>query len=116
HAMKWELEDLAFETLYPRKYAEIEAMVTERCADREGHVAEAARILQYELDKVDIPAETSGRAKHFYSIYDKMAKKGREFNEIYDLTAMRVIVKRSGDEGTRDCYNALKLIHSLKKP
>ena len=57
-----------------------------------------------------------GRAKHFYSIYDKMARKGREFNEIYDLTAMRVIVERSGDEGTRDCYGALGLIHSLWKP
>src|SRR5881296_3882800 len=116
HAMKWELEDLAFETLHPRKYSEIEAMVTERRADREGHVAEAARILQHELDKVDIPAETSGRAKHFYSIYDKMAKKGREFNEIYDLTAMRVTVERGGEEGTRDCYGALGLIHSLWKP
>src|SRR5215204_1713827 len=116
HAMKWELEDLAFETLHPRKYAEIEAMVTERRADREGHVSEAARILKLELDKVDIPAEISGRAKHFYSIYDKMAKKGREFNEIYDLTAMRVIAERSGDEGTRDCYGALGLIHSLWKP
>src|SRR2546421_7034855 len=91
-------------------------MVPERRADREGHVAEAARILQYELDKVDIPAETSGRAKHFYSIYDKMAKKGREFNEIYDLTAMRVIVEGTVDEGTRDCYGALGLIHSLWKP
>jgi GTP pyrophosphokinase len=100
HALKWELEDLAFETLHPRKYEEIKAMVTERRADREGHVSEAARILQLELDKVDIPAEISGRAKHFYSIYDKMAKKGREFNEIYDLTAMRVIVRalrRRGD-------------------
>ena len=116
HAIKWELEDLAFETLHPRKYEEIKAMVTERRADREGHVAEAARILQLELDKVDIPVEISGRAKHFYSIYDKMAKKGREFNEIYDLTAMRVIVERSGDEGTRDCYGALGLIHSLWKP
>jgi len=116
HALKWELEDLAFETLHPRKYEEIKAMVTERRADREGHVSEAARILQLELDKVDIPAEISGRAKHFYSIYDKMAKKGREFNEIYDLTAMRVIVERSGDEGTRDCYGALGLIHSLWKP
>jgi GTP pyrophosphokinase len=65
---------------------------------------------------VDIPAEISGRAKHFYSIYDKMAKKGREFNEIYDLTAMRVIAERDGDEGTRDCYGALGLIHSLWKP
>jgi GTP diphosphokinase / guanosine-3',5'-bis(diphosphate) 3'-diphosphatase len=116
HALKWELEDLAFETLHPRKYEEIKAMVAERRADREGHVAEAARILQLELDKVDIPVDISSRAKHFYSIYDKMAKKGREFNEIYDLTAMRVIVERTSDEGTRDCYGALGLIHSLWKP
>ncbi|TML86684.1 MAG: bifunctional (p)ppGpp synthetase/guanosine-3',5'-bis(diphosphate) 3'-pyrophosphohydrolase, partial [Actinobacteria bacterium] len=116
HAMKWELEDLAFETLHPRKYEEIKAMVSERRADREGHVSEAARVLQLELTKVDIPVEISGRAKHFYSIYDKMAKKGREFNEIYDLTAMRVTVERSGDEGTRDCYGALGLIHSLWRP
>jgi len=116
HKLKWELEDLAFETLHPRKYVEIKTMVAERRTDREEHVSEASRVLQFELDKVDIPAEISGRAKHFYSIYDKMAKKGREFNEIYDLTAMRVIVERSGDEGTRDCYGALGLIHSLWKP
>jgi len=114
--LKWELEDLAFTTLHPRKYEEIKAMVTERRADREEHVREAAMVLKAELEKVDVPAEISGRAKHFYSIYDKMAKKGREFNEIYDLTAMRVICERSGDEGTRDCYGALGLIHSLWKP
>ncbi|HEX7083086.1 MAG TPA: bifunctional (p)ppGpp synthetase/guanosine-3',5'-bis(diphosphate) 3'-pyrophosphohydrolase [Gaiellaceae bacterium] len=116
HALKWELEDLAFQTLHPRKYEEIKQMVSERRTDREEHVREAAMVLQAELDKVDIPADISGRAKHFYSIYDKMAKKGREFNEIYDLTAMRVIVQREGDEGTRDCYGALGLIHSLWKP
>src|SRR5713226_9465294 len=116
HALKWELEDLAFQTLHPRKYEEIKQMVAERRADREEHVREASMVLQSELDKVDVPAEISGRAKHFYSIYDKMAKKGREFNEIYDLTAMRVIAERSGDEGTRDCYGALGLIHSLWKP
>jgi guanosine-3',5'-bis(diphosphate) 3'-pyrophosphohydrolase len=114
--IKWELEDLAFATLHPRKYEEIKAMVSERRADREEHVREAAMTLQRELEKVDIPAEISGRAKHFYSIYDKMAKKGREFNEIYDLTAMRVIAERAGEEGTRDCYGALGLIHSLWKP
>jgi GTP diphosphokinase / guanosine-3',5'-bis(diphosphate) 3'-diphosphatase len=114
--LKWELEDLAFSTLHPRKYEEIKAMVSERRADREEHVREAAMTLQHELEKVDIPADISGRAKHFYSIYDKMAKKGREFNEIYDLTAMRVIAERDGDEGTRDCYGALGLIHSLWKP
>jgi GTP pyrophosphokinase len=116
HTMKWQLEDLAFETLHPRKYTEIKAMVNERRADREELVREAAYVLQRELDKVDIPAEISGRAKHFYSIYDKMAKKGKEFNEIYDLTAMRVIAERAGDEGTRDCYGALGLIHALWKP
>jgi len=116
HALKWELEDLAFQTLHPRKYDEIKTMVAERRVAREGHVAEAADVLALELEKVDIPAEISGRAKHFYSIYDKMAKKGREFNEIYDLTAMRVIVERGGEEGTRDCYGALGLIHSLWKP
>jgi GTP pyrophosphokinase len=116
HAIKWELEDLAFEALHPRKYEEISAMVAERRADREEHVKKAARVLSRELDKVDIPAEITGRPKHFYSIYDKMVRKGREFNEIYDLTAMRVIVERSGDEGTRDCYGALGLIHSLWKP
>jgi GTP pyrophosphokinase len=115
HALKWELEDLAFQTLHPRKYEEIKQMVAERRTDREELVREAAMVLQKELDKVDVPADISGRAKHFFSIYDKMAKKGREFNEIYDLTAMRVIVER-GDEGTRDCYGALGLIHSLWKP
>src|SRR5438045_8687797 len=91
-------------------------MVAEHRTDREEHVREGAMVLQKELDKVDIPAEISGRAKHFYSIYDKMAKRGREFNEIYDLNAMRVIAERDGEEGTRDCYGALGLIHSLWKP
>jgi GTP diphosphokinase / guanosine-3',5'-bis(diphosphate) 3'-diphosphatase len=116
HAIKWELEDLAFETLHPRKYEEIKTLVSERRANRDAHVAQAADALRIELEKVDIPAQISARAKHFYSIYEKMTKKGREFNEIYDLTAMRVIVERSGEEGTRDCYGALGLIHSLWKP
>jgi guanosine-3',5'-bis(diphosphate) 3'-pyrophosphohydrolase len=116
HAMKWELEDLAFETLHPRKYSEITAMVAERRGDREEHVKKASRVLNRELEKADIPADIAGRPKHFYSIYDKMVRKGREFNEIYDLTAMRVIVERDGEEGTRDCYGALGLIHSLWKP
>jgi GTP pyrophosphokinase len=116
HTLKWELEDLSFQVLHPRKYSEIKAMVADRRADREEQVDKAATILRAELEKADIPADIAGRAKHFYSIYDKMAKKGREFNEIYDLTAMRVIVERAGDEGTRDCYGALGIIHSLWKP
>jgi GTP diphosphokinase / guanosine-3',5'-bis(diphosphate) 3'-diphosphatase len=116
HTLKWELEDLSFQVLHPRKFSEITAMVADRRADREAQVEKAAGMLRGELEKADIPADISGRAKHFYSIYDKMAKKGREFNEIYDLTAMRVIVERAGEEGTRDCYGALGIIHSLWKP
>ncbi len=116
HELKWELEDLSFQILHPRKYAEIKAMVADRRADREAQVEKAAELLKVELERADIPSDIAGRAKHFYSIYDKMAKKGREFNEIYDLTAMRVIVERAGDEGTRDCYGALGIIHSLWKP
>jgi GTP pyrophosphokinase len=116
HALKWELEDLSFQILHPRKYAEIKAMVADRREAREQQVDQAATILGLELEKADIPVVISGRAKHFYSIYDKMAKKGREFNEIYDLTAMRVIAERNGDDGTRDCYGALGIIHSLWKP
>jgi guanosine-3',5'-bis(diphosphate) 3'-pyrophosphohydrolase len=116
HALKWQLEDLAFATLHPRKYAEIEAMVNQRRADREKFVTKAGELLERELDKVGIPAEISARAKHFYSIYEKMAKRGKEFNEIYDLTALRVIVERDGREGERDCYGALGIIHSLWKP
>ena len=116
HTVKWELEDLAFQTLHPRKYGEIQAMVNRRRADRERYVDEAGQTLAIELEKVDIPAEISARAKHFYSIYEKMAKRGKEFNEIYDLTAMRVLVERDGKEGERDCYGALGVIHSLWKP
>src|ERR687896_2178621 len=116
HTIKWELEDLAFQTLHPRKYAEIQAMVNERRADREKFVEGAGKALKKDLEKVGIPAEVSSRAKHFYSIYEKMAKRGKEFNEIYDLTALRVTVDREGKEGERDCYGALGVIHSLWKP
>ncbi|CAA9551078.1 MAG: Guanosine-3',5'-bis(diphosphate) 3'-pyrophosphohydrolase / GTP pyrophosphokinase, (p)ppGpp synthetase II [uncultured Thermoleophilia bacterium] len=111
HSLKWELEDLAFATLYPRKYAEIEAMVNERRVDREHFVAEAGTVLRRDLDKVGITSQISGRAKHFYSIFEKMSRRGKEFNEIYDLTAMRVLV---GSD--KDCYGAIGVIHSLWKP
>jgi GTP pyrophosphokinase len=116
HQMKWELEDLAFQTLHPRKYQEITAMVAQQRAEREAYVAEASEILARELEKAEIRAEILGRAKHFYSIYEKMVKRGKEFNEIYDLTAMRVIVERSGREGQGDCYAVLGIMHSLWKP
>jgi GTP pyrophosphokinase len=111
HAIKWELEDLAFQTLHPRKYNEIKGLVAQQRAERERYVNEAGDYLAKELDDLAIEAEISGRAKHFYSIYSKMTKKGREFNEIYDLTAMRVIVG-----SVKDCYGAVGVIHSLWKP
>jgi GTP diphosphokinase / guanosine-3',5'-bis(diphosphate) 3'-diphosphatase len=111
HAIKWELEDLAFQTLHPRKYQEIKSLVNQQRDERERYVAKAGGYLAQELEALGIHAEISGRAKHFYSIYTKMTKKGREFNEIYDLTAMRVIV-----ESVKDCYGAVGVIHSLWKP
>ncbi|MBV9166732.1 MAG: bifunctional (p)ppGpp synthetase/guanosine-3',5'-bis(diphosphate) 3'-pyrophosphohydrolase, partial [Solirubrobacterales bacterium] len=111
HAIKWELEDLAFQTLHPRKYNEIKGLVAQQRAERERYVNQAGEYLNKELDELGIEAEISGRAKHFYSIYSKMTKKGREFNEIYDLTAMRVIVG-----SVKDCYGAVGVIHSLWKP
>ncbi len=111
HAIKWELEDLAFATLHPRKYAEIKQLVAQQRDERESYVSDAGEFLAEELEQVGIEAQISGRAKHFYSIYTKMAKKGREFNEIFDLTAMRVIVG-----SVKDCYGAIGVIHSLWKP
>ena len=88
HAIKWELEDLAFQTLHPRKFNDIKALVNQQRTEREGYVERAVHYLEQELEEVDIDADISGRAKHFYSIYVKMTRKGREFNEIYDLTAV----------------------------
>jgi GTP diphosphokinase / guanosine-3',5'-bis(diphosphate) 3'-diphosphatase len=111
HAIKWELEDLAFAALHPRKYQEIKGLVNQQREERETYVVEAGEYLRRELEALGISAEISGRAKHFYSIYSKMTKKGREFNEIYDLTAMRVVT-----DSVKDCYGAVGVIHSLWKP
>jgi GTP diphosphokinase / guanosine-3',5'-bis(diphosphate) 3'-diphosphatase len=111
HAIKWELEDLAFATLHPRKYREIKGLVAQQREERERYVSEAGSYLANELAELGIEAQIAGRAKHFYSIYSKMTKKGREFNEIYDLTAMRVVV-----DSVKDCYGTVGVIHSLWKP
>jgi guanosine-3',5'-bis(diphosphate) 3'-pyrophosphohydrolase len=110
-SIRWELEDLAFANLHPRKFAEIQHMVAQRRADRERDMEAARTILAQELGSVSIEAEIVGRTKHFYSIYDKMVRKGKEFNEILDLTALRVLV-----DSVKDCYAVLGVIHSLWKP
>ena len=112
HSLKWELEDLAFATLHPKRFSEIQQMVNQRRPDREAFIEEAGQILGEQLEAVGITGvEITGRAKHFYSIYEKMTRKGKEFNEIYDLTAMRVLV-----DSVKDCYGAVGIIHSLWKP
>ncbi len=111
HSFKWQLEDLSFAILHPRKYAEIQQWVAQRRVDREGFVEETAALLGEQLTEAGIDAEISGRAKHFYSIYLKMARRGKEFNEIFDLTALRVLV-----ETVKDCYGAIGIIHSVWKP
>jgi guanosine-3',5'-bis(diphosphate) 3'-pyrophosphohydrolase len=111
YSIKWQLEDLAFATLHPRKYAEIQQMVAQRRADRVDYVDDAAKFLETELARVGIHSEITGRAKHFYSIYVKMSRRGKEFNEIFDLTGLRVLV-----DSVKDCYGAVGVIHSFWKP
>ena len=108
HKIKWELEDLAFATLHPRKYAEIKQLVGRQRAEREEMVERARDELLEDLAGQGIEASVSGRPKHFYSIYRKMARKDREFNEIFDLTALRVLV-----ESKKDCYAAIGVIHDV---
>ncbi|MDQ2939647.1 MAG: RelA/SpoT family protein, partial [Actinomycetota bacterium] len=97
--------------LHPRKYDEIKKLVSQQRLERERYVEDAGKFLSAELEKVGISAEISGRAKHFYSIHTKMTRKGREFNEIFDLTAMRVLVG-----SVKDCYGTIGVIHSIWKP
>jgi guanosine-3',5'-bis(diphosphate) 3'-pyrophosphohydrolase len=109
--LKWELEDLAFQTLEPEKFRQVQKMVAERREAREAYVAECSRILQDEFTRIGLAAEVSGRPKHFYSIHEKMSQRGKEFNEIYDLSGLRILV-----DSVHDCYAALGAIHSLWKP
>ncbi len=111
NSIKWELEDLSFFYLEPNKYKQVSRMVTESRAEREAYLADVIAIIRDEMNKVGIQAQVMGRPKHLYSIYQKMAKKGKGFSEIYDLIAVRVIVK-----SVRDCYSALGAVHTLWHP
>jgi guanosine-3',5'-bis(diphosphate) 3'-pyrophosphohydrolase len=111
HQIKWQLEDLSFATLHPKQFDEIVRMVEERQPEREDVVDQVVEQLSEALKAVKIKASVSGRPKHFWSIYQKMVIRGREFAEIYDLVGIRVTT-----ETLRDCYGALGIIHSLWKP
>ncbi len=109
--IKWELEDLSFRYLEPERYQEIGNVVARKRAEREALVEDLMRQIGNKLKEAGIHAHTSGRPKHFYSIYKKMYRQGKDITQIYDLIAIRVIV----DE-VKDCYGALGVIHSQWKP
>ncbi len=111
YSVKWELEDLSFATLHPRRYEEIKRLVAARRGDREAFINGTAAELLRHLGQTGIEAEVHGRVKHFYSIYNKMVRRNKEFNEIYDLAGLRVVV-----DSVRDCYGTLGVIHSIWKP
>jgi len=109
--VKAELEDLALRSLNPGDYLDLQKRVAKRRLEREADINQVIAILQRKLSEVGIDSQIRGRPKHFYSIWKKMHDQGREFDEIYDLTAVRVITA-----SVRDCYGALGVIHSLWKP
>jgi GTP pyrophosphokinase len=112
--VKWQLEDLAFRYLEPRVYHQIARLVAGKRAERESFITEASQILYQELDKASIKAKVYGRPKHIYSIYQKMGKydaQGKNFGDIHDLFALRVLV-----DSVSDCYKALGVIHNFWHP
>ncbi len=110
-SIKWELEDLAFYYLEPHKFHQVSRMVAESREAREMYLAKVIDQLNDELSAIGITARISGRPKHLYSVYQKMSQKGKDFNEIYDLIALRVIV-----DSVKDVYGALGTVHSIWKP
>ena len=111
NAIKWELEDLSFAGLYPKMYDEIVHLVGQRAPQRDRDIAEVVEFIQKDLSAAKIKAELSGRPKHYYSVYQKMIVRGRDFNEIYDLVGIRILV-----EDVRDCYATLGTIHARWNP
>ncbi|MYV41566.1 RelA/SpoT family protein [Streptomyces sp. SID1328] len=111
NTIKWELEDLAFAILYPKMYDEIVRLVAERAPKRDEYLAIVTDEVQADLRAARIKATVTGRPKHYYSVYQKMIVRGRDFAEIYDLVGIRVLV-----ETVRDCYAALGTIHARWNP
>mgnify|MGYP002682452673 FL=1 len=109
--LKQQLEDLSFASLYPKRFAELDHLVATRSPEREQYLAKAIAEVQGRLQELNINAEVTGRGKHLWSIYEKMVQKGREFDDIFDLIAVRVIV-----DSVKDCYAALGCIHGRYKP
>ncbi|MCX6444396.1 MAG: bifunctional (p)ppGpp synthetase/guanosine-3',5'-bis(diphosphate) 3'-pyrophosphohydrolase [Actinobacteria bacterium] len=111
NAIKWELEDLSFAVLEPKKFEEISRLVAERSPSRDALTAEVITDVEADLLKDNISATVTGRKKHFFSVYQKMVVRGREFNDIYDLVGIRVLVN-----DVKDCYAVLGSIHARWSP
>ena len=111
NAVKWELEDLSFKFLEPKKFEEIERLVIERNPSREKLTNDVISVVETDLTSEGIQATVTGRQKHLYSVYQKMVVRGREFNDIYDLVGIRVLVN-----DVRDCYAVLGAIHARWNP
>jgi len=111
NAIKWELEDLSFKYLEPKKFDEIERLVIERNPSREKLTNDVIAVVETDLTAEGIQATVTGRQKHLYSVYQKMVVRGREFNDIYDLVGIRVLVN-----DVRDCYAVLGSIHARWSP
>jgi GTP diphosphokinase / guanosine-3',5'-bis(diphosphate) 3'-diphosphatase len=109
--IKWELEDLSFKTLHPKRFEEIRNLVGKAEDERTDYTARVLDSVTAQLRSVKVKAEVDGRPKHLYSVYEKMVLRGKEFSEIYDLVGIRVLV-----ETVKDCYAALGAIHSIWKP
>jgi GTP diphosphokinase / guanosine-3',5'-bis(diphosphate) 3'-diphosphatase len=109
--IKWELEDLAFQYLEPEAYDDVAKRIQRKRHEREALVSDLRDILARELEKVGILADITGRPKHIYSVWQKMTRENKDFTEIYDLSAIRVLV-----DSVRDCYGVLGVVHSLWKP
>ncbi len=111
NAVKWELEDLAFATLYPKMYEEIVRLVSQRAPARDLYLTTVIDQVEADLKRAKIKATVTGRPKHYYSIYQKMIVRGRDFADIYDLVGVRVLT-----ESVRDCYAVLGIVHSKWSP
>jgi guanosine-3',5'-bis(diphosphate) 3'-pyrophosphohydrolase len=109
--VRWQLEDLAFATLHPRRYAEIEQMVAARAPQREEYLARVLVSVRERLSASGIEAEVTGRPKHLWSIYEKMVVRGKQFDDIHDLVGMRVVV-----DSEKDCWSALGAVHAIWPP
>ncbi|MBC2681643.1 RelA/SpoT family protein [Corynebacterium anserum] len=109
--VKWELEDLSFAILYPKKYEEIVRLVADRAPKRDQYLARVKSEIEQSMRNLGLVAEVVGRPKHYWSIYQKMINRGHEFDEIFDLVGIRILV-----DTVRDCYAAVGAIHTLYQP